>query len=123
LSHHVSHSVLIVEDEPDLRRLLSVVCERAGYEVVTAENGKVGLDAIKTRAFDLVVSDIRMPEFDGLELLQQIRGPLNLKVPVIILTGHRSADEEEAMALGASCVLHKPCTPQTILKKMGEFLT
>ena len=119
----MSQSILIIEDESDLRELLAIVCRRAGYQVVTAENGKVGLDALRGQAFDLVVCDIRMPVLDGYAVLAEMRGPLNLKTPVILLTGFSSTDEQEALNLGASCVLHKPCTPQTILKKIGEFLS
>jgi len=118
----MSQAVLIVEDEPDLRELLAIVCRRAGYQVVTAANGRLGLEAIEKQAFDLVVSDIRMDEVDGLELLQNIRGPLALTMPVILLTGFGGTDEREALALGASAVLHKPCTPQVILKKIAELI-
>lgn len=119
----MSQAILIVEDESDLRELLAIVCRRAGYQVVTANNGKSGLEAFASQDFDLVVSDIKMPVVDGFTLLQEIRGSLNLKIPVILLTGFSSTDEQEALALGANCVLHKPCTPQTILKKIAEFLS
>lgn len=115
-------AILIVEDEGDLRELLAIVCRRAGYQVLTATDGRAGLDTLRANSVDLVVSDIRMPIMDGFALLQEIRTGLKLTLPVILLTGFSHTDEKEAMALGATAVLHKPCTPQTILRKIAELL-
>ena len=78
-------SILVVDDERSMRDFLKILLEKEGNDVVTAENGKAALDAIKKYEFDTVVTDIRMPGMTGIELLEQIKEDLP-DLPVIMIT-------------------------------------
>ncbi|MFN3309635.1 MAG: response regulator, partial [Anaerolineales bacterium] len=78
--------ILIVDDEADLRQTLARILQSAGYEVTTAENGRVALSILNNAALDLVYLDIRMPDTDGLEILKAIHA-YQPDLPVILFTG------------------------------------
>jgi two-component system response regulator PilR (NtrC family) len=85
-------SILVVDDERSMRDFLKILLEKEGHDVVTAENGKAALDAIKKYEFDTVVTDIRMPGMTGIELLEQIKEDLP-DLPVIMITAFASPDD------------------------------
>ena len=76
--------LLIVDDEQSMRELLEHVLAREGYHVETAENGRVALERMKEYAFDLVISDIQMPDMTGIELLEQVRATSPETVVIMI---------------------------------------
>ncbi len=99
--------ILVVEDEPNLRRVLSAQLERAGFAVVTASDGEDGLHRLDD-GFAAIVTDLRMPKVDGMALLRQaaVRVP---DVPVIVITAHGSVDSAvEAVKAGAFDYIEKP---------------
>jgi len=103
--------LLIVEDEQDLREALQSILELAGYEVLTAKNGKDGYDAIMTHLPDLVLCDVNMPELDGFELLSAINQRLSEEIvpPFIFLTAKvMKNDVRRGMNLGADDYIVKP---------------
>jgi DNA-binding NtrC family response regulator len=100
--------VLLVDDEPELRRLLYRTLSRACFDVVAAENGRVALEAARRARFDVVISDVRMPCMGGLELLErlQLEEPT---LPVVLISGSLELrDRPGAIALGAFDFLAKP---------------
>src|SRR5450432_3994145 len=100
--------VLLVDDEPTLRRALGKILTLAGHQVTTAANGQEALAQIEAATFDVIVSDIRMPGMDGMSLLRAIRAR-DLDVPVIFLTGSPTIETAlEAMEYGAFRYLVKP---------------
>jgi len=106
--------VLLVDDERSLARALSKLLELAGCIVVTASEGREALALIATSAFDVIVSDIRMPGVDGLSLLRAIRAT-DLDVPVVFLTGSPTLETAaEAVAYGAFRYLTKPIDGQEL---------
>ena len=78
---------LIVDDEPDILRVLSMSLRADGYEVVAAENGSEGLAAFEKEKPDIVITDIKMPGMDGFEVLDRIKGQ-SPATEVIVITGH-----------------------------------
>ena len=112
-------SILIVDDEPDLREILSFDFERIGYQVDTAAGGTEAFEKFKKRAFDLVITDIRMPLGDGLTLLKDIK-ILKKAIPVICITGFSEVTSATMLEQGASGVFEKPFDRkklhQTVLK-------
>ncbi|MDP8238832.1 MAG: response regulator [Candidatus Hatepunaea meridiana] len=100
--------ILVVEDEKVERNLISEVLETLGYDTVEAENGKIALQMMDENNIDLILSDINMPEMDGLELFRKVREN-NDKIPIILMTGF---DAEEAKKITkdykASALLTKP---------------
>ncbi|MHC4831842.1 MAG: sigma-54-dependent transcriptional regulator, partial [Planctomycetota bacterium] len=101
--------VLVVDDEPNLRRVMSKELARAGFEVATAASGEEALAQLESQPCDVLLLDLKMPGIGGLEVLRRLRRQ-GLGCEVIILTGHGSIDSVvEAMKLGAYDYLTKPC--------------
>ena len=87
-------NILIIDDEKNIREGLSASLEMEGYNTVLAENGKVGLELFAKGDIDLVITDLRMPEVTGEQVMQKILSE-NPGVPVIVLTGHGSIDHDD----------------------------
>ncbi len=101
-------TLLIIDDEKNIRDGLAANFEMEGYNVKTAENGQAGLDLIEKGDIDLVITDLRMPEVSGEEVLKKVTAETP-GIPVIILTGHGSIDSAvDAMRHGAYDFLTKP---------------
>lgn len=101
-------SVLVVDDEPTLRRLLSRWLSDAGFDVTCAENGLVACRLLGDTAFDVILTDVRMPIMTGLELLAKARAAFP-HIPVILISGSAEVGgKAEAVALGAFEFLAKP---------------
>jgi DNA-binding NtrC family response regulator len=106
--------VLIVDDEPVVRAVLTDVLRVEGFEVVAAASGLAALDEVTSDTFSIAILDMRMPGLDGMETLPKLKG-LAPKLPVIMLTGYGSIPSAvEAMRLGASDYLTKPVQPEKI---------
>lgn len=101
--------ILLIDDEADVRNSLSLFLERLGHKVVCAAEGMEGLREFHSQPFDLVITDIRMPEIDGLELLRRIKVIQQSPVDVIVVTGHGDATSAvRALKYGAFDYLQKP---------------
>src|SRR6478609_609952 len=100
--------ILVVDDEPNLRRVLSAQLERDGYDVHTAEDGEQALSILKEHHIDLVITDLRMPRIDGMELLRRTQ-KMDADLPVVMITAHGTVDNAvEALKTGAFDYLTKP---------------
>jgi two-component system response regulator HydG len=120
---HSQRTILLIEDDHEMRKLLELAFTREGYEVVALADGEQALDWLGLCLFDgslarvpaLIVSDVRLPEFGGLELLEGLLCAMD-DVPVILITGFPS-DElyAEAFELGAARVLAKPFDLESLL--------
>lgn len=109
--------ILAVDDEKHIVRLVQVNLERAGYEVVTANDGKEALQKVQDENPDLVVLDVMMPYMDGFEVLQNLRrNPATREIPVIMLTAKaQDADVFKGWQSGVDCYLTKPFNPMELL--------
>jgi CheY-like chemotaxis protein len=106
-------TILLIDDEPSLRLLCKAILEGAGYYVVTAEDGKRGLQLLEYVQTDVIVTDICMPQMDGLELLPRIHG-MHLGNKIIAMSGE--ADYLAiAKQLGVDDTITKPFSPQNLL--------
>ncbi len=112
--------ILVVDDEPNLRRVLSAQLMRDGYDVHTAEDGEQALSVLQENHIDLVITDLRMPRMDGMELLRRALA-LDEELPVIMITAHGTVDNAvEALKTGAFDYITKPfdqAEVRTIVKK------
>ncbi len=100
--------ILVVDDEPNLRRVLSAQLERDGYDVHIAEDGQQGLDLLRDNHIDLVITDLRMPKVDGMELLRRAM-EIDDTLPVVMITAHGTVDNAvEALKTGAFDYITKP---------------
>ncbi len=101
-------TVLVVDDEQAMREFLAVLLEKEGHSVITACDGEQALRKVEEQPLDLVISDVRMPKVDGIELLAGIRAQ-HPHLPVILVTAYASSDSTiQAMQLGADDYLTKP---------------
>ncbi len=106
--------VLVVDDEAGMRRVLEIMLARMNYRTASAANGAEAYALLQQRSFDLVISDLRMPNIDGIELLRKLR-EAGQTVPVIMMTAHGSIESAiEAMRLGACDYLLRPFDVQTL---------
>ncbi len=100
--------ILVVDDDPSLRELLTEFLERGGFEVRTAQDGRAGLNALGECRFDVILSDFRMPGMSGLEMAAIVR-QTDPTIPIILITGDAYTLESEAVArAGITRVLPKP---------------
>jgi len=116
--------ILVVDDEPHIRRVLSAILGNRGYDVIMASDGLQGLDELGTEDVDLVILDLMMPGANGLEILSRIRtDPQRAETPVIILTAKgQDTDREAALAGGANDFLTKPFSPKKLIARIEEIL-
>ena len=113
--------VLVVDDEPQIRRFLDISLRAQGYRVETAENGEAGVRAMAAHGADLVVLDLGLPDIDGHEVLRRLREWS--QVPVIVLTVR--ADEQEKVAVldaGANDYVTKPFGVQELMARIRALL-
>ena len=118
--------ILIIEDDNEVREYLESVISRAGYEVVSAENGKEGVKLFQENPVDLVVTDIIMPEKDGIETIMDLRRANPALMVIAISGGGRSEPENylhSARLLGANRTMKKPFTNQEMLDTIKELLS
>src|SRR5690242_4496861 len=102
-------SVLVVDDEADLREIIAFDFEAAGYNVREAHNGSEALEIVKKESIDAVVSDIRMPVMGGLELLKNLRKLNSNPSPVVVfVSGYSDVTPEEAYHFGSEGIFAKP---------------
>jgi len=109
-----SRKVLVVDDDPAVRKSIDRVLTDKGYAVITAQDGEEALRKLNEEKYDLVYTDIRMPGMDGLEVAEQVKARKPW-TPVVIITGYGTeAAEARAKAAGVSSFVHKPLSPEMI---------
>ncbi len=119
------HRILLAEDEPHIRRILSTLFEGPNFELEIVHDGAAAIRALRSESpYHLILLDIVMPEASGLDVLREIRTlPRRAGTPVIVLTGKgQDADRQEAFALGADEFLTKPFSPKKLLTLVDELL-
>ncbi len=117
-------TVLVIDDDPHIRRVLRKTIEREGHSVVEAEDGKVALRRFVGEPADLVITDIYMPEMDGFEFLMRIRETFpETKLVAMSGGGVIAADDvlKAASALGAVAVIQKPFGLDVVRKILSTF--
>jgi CheY-like chemotaxis protein len=117
--------VLVIEDNPDWRELLSMTIRRLGHDVVLAGTGKEGVaQALQTRP-DLILMDVGLPEMDGEEATAQIKAnPATRHIPIVIQTAYGfGATAKRAMEAGAEEIMHKPISILDIQKLLIKYLS
>jgi two-component system, OmpR family, alkaline phosphatase synthesis response regulator PhoP len=119
-----TEKILVADDEVQYVDVISYKFRNAGFEVITAANGREALELVKKECPDLVIMDYQMPEMDGLELCMEIRKDPKLShTPVILLTAYGMIiDEQEQKKAKISVLMPKPFSPRELLAKARELL-
>lgn len=117
-------TVLVIDDENYINRLVQFNLKEDGYDVITASGGREGLELIRKRRPDLVILDIAMPEFDGFAVLEKIREDEKLKnTPVLVLTAKVMEEvESRARSLGALGFITKPFSPADLTVRVRKII-
>lgn len=115
-------TILIVDDEPDLREAIAFDFKRKGYNVLTAGSGREALAMLETKPVHLVLSDVRMPNGDGIELLDKIKEKNTLLPVVMLITGFSDISLEEAYDKGADAVFAKPFDRKALHEAVARAL-
>jgi two-component system phosphate regulon response regulator PhoB len=117
-------TILVVEDDPDIRELISYNLGKEGYTVAGAENGELALRIIGTTNPDLILLDIMLPGADGLDVLRSLKGdPATAKIPVILATAKsEDGDIVTGLELGADDYMTKPFSPKVLIARIRALL-
>jgi two-component system chemotaxis response regulator CheY len=117
-------TILIVDDSASMRQLVTFALNDAGYDVVAAVDGKDALSKAGDGAVDMVVTDLNMPEMDGLELIRQLRSQPSYKfTPIVMLTTEsQETKKQEGKTAGASGWIVKPFTPEQLVGVVKRFI-
>ncbi|MEW5745916.1 MAG: response regulator [Nitrospirota bacterium] len=120
----MSKNILIVDDSASMRQLVSFALKDAGYEVTAAVNGKDAVDKLSGATIDMVITDLNMPEMDGIELIKQLRAKPGCKfTPVLMLTTEsQESKKQEGKQAGASGWIVKPFTPEQLVETVRKFV-
>ncbi|MGV1757278.1 response regulator [Rhizobium sp. P44RR-XXIV] len=120
----MSANILTVDDSASIRLTTRIALTNAGYAVTEAVDGADGLGKMKTGNFDLIVTDLNMPNMDGLTMIRGLRQlPAYMGTPVIFLTTESDGDlKQQAKAAGATGWLTKPFDPETLIKIVRKVL-
>ena len=117
----MSKHVLVIDDEPNMRHMITVVLEKAGYAVLDAADGEDALSLLKSKAPDIILCDIRMPRMDGLTFLKQL-AERGIDTTTVVMSAYGTIDTAvEAMKLGAADYISKPFKPDEILLKLVQI--
>ncbi len=108
--------VLIVDDEPDICDCLSMLLEAKGHQTTKTYSGLEGLEAVDKESYDLIISDIRMPECDGIEFLEKLKLKTTPLPPFIYMSGFSEITKEEVLANGAIDLVKKPIRFAELIK-------
>ncbi|MGE5270979.1 MAG: response regulator [Thiohalocapsa sp.] len=117
-------TIIVVDDEPDLRRLVRYVLEDAGHTVIEFVDGRGAIEHLKRESADLLITDIFMPNFEGLETIRMVR-TLRPELPILAISGllnERSDYLGVAARFGADATLRKPFEPSELIEAAALLL-
>jgi len=117
--------ILVIDDDPVLRRVITLALEKAGHSVLRCENGRKAIDFLEHEHADLLITDIIMPEMDGVETLRAARR-LQPDLPILAISGGGSFDPADylgiARAFGATDIMPKPFRPADLIERVEKLL-
>ena len=116
--------VLIVDDDPDILRLVSYNLKQAGFDAVTATTGRKALETVQDRPPDLIILDVMLPDVDGMEVCRTLRGHDNSRrIPILMLTARgEEIDRVVGFELGADDYVMKPFSPRELVLRVKSIL-
>lgn len=118
------HSILLVDDDPDLRTMLDFILSRGGYTVYLAASAEQAIQSLETTIPDLFLIDVMMPGMDGFTLTEYLRArPKTAQHPILLLSARTDSESvSEGLARGANAYLTKPTSMPEIITRVREFL-
>jgi len=116
--------ILVVDDSAVIRQVEETVLVKAGYEVASANGGKEALGKMEAAAFNLILTDLNMPDIDGVALIKQIRASTKHRlIPVVMITTEsKDTKKQEGKSAGATAWMVKPFTPEQLLSVVKRII-
>ena len=117
--------ILIVEDEADMQYALTLLLEGSGYAVISASDGKQGLDKARSEKPDLIILDLMLPKIEGYKVCRMLKFDEKYKhIPIIMLTARaQEKDKATGIQVGANCYVTKPFQSDALVEKIKELIT
>jgi CheY-like chemotaxis protein len=114
--------ILVVDDEVINQKIIGSILKSAGYDVDIASDGVIALMQIAKEKYDLILSDIAMPNLDGYQMLEYMKQH-DINIPLIFLSGHTSSEhEEKGLKMGAAEYIKKPVDPKLLILRIAKIL-
>lgn len=118
----MNKKILVIDDSPTLRKLLRHYLQKKGYSVDAAHNGRVGLECIAEKTFDMIILDMDMPVMNGAQVLERLKEMENFNTPILILSADKHDESKSTgISLGAYCYMTKPFKPPEVVERIEEF--
>ena len=120
----MARKILLVEDNPQNRYLVTFLLEKNGYEVVVAEDGEEAITAVSEHVPDLILMDVQLPKLDGYEATRRIKSDERFaKIPLVALTAHSmKGDRGKAMSAGCDDYVTKPVDADQLISRIKDLL-
>jgi DNA-binding NtrC family response regulator len=115
-------TILIVDDEPGIRTMVQFELSQQGHDIVTADSGATALELLKTKKVDLILTDMRMPQMDGLDLVVQVRKSHPV-LPIILMTGFVEDRVHKVQEYNLAATLNKPFTIDQLAEVVEKTLS
>lgn len=120
----MSKTIITVDDAQTMRKMIRFTLQSTGHEIIEAADGAEALNTLKNRPVDLIITDVNMPNMDGIELTRKLRGsPLHARTPIVLLTTEASAEKKnQGRAAGATGWIVKPFNQKQLLDIVTKIL-
>lgn len=121
----MNRTVLVVDDEPDIRLMLGALFTVSGYDVLQAPTGREALDLLEEHDTDVVLLDLRLPDIDGWEVLRRMRAEVRTAdIPVVVVSAY-AGDDARSTAAGLGCmdVFHKPFQSARLVETIDRLVS
>ena len=121
---NMAKTIMVVDDAKSMRGLISMTLQSAGYDVIEACDGQDALEKIDGQKVNMVISDLNMPNMNGIELIKNLKqNPKYKFLPIVMLTTEsEDSKKKEGQAAGAKAWMVKPFKPDTVLKVVGKII-
>ena len=119
----VTEKILVVDDSSDTREMMTKLLEIESFNVVTAEDGRAGFDAAKAERPDMIITDINMPNLNGIEMIRLLRAEVEfVSVPIMAITAYGQSVAKEAIDAGADHAATKPIDFDSLIRGIRQLL-
>jgi len=124
MAEETSKKILVVDDEPDVASLLTLMLKSQGYDVITARDGQEALEKARNQNPDLILLDVMLPKMDGYKVARMLKFDENFShIPIILLTAKiQEKDRQTGLEMGANDYVTKPFDTGSLLSKIKEML-
>jgi DNA-binding response OmpR family regulator len=119
----VTEKILVVDDSSDTREMMTKLLELESFDVITAEDGRIGFDTAKAEHPDIIITDINMPNLNGIEMIRLLRSEVDFSsVPIMAITAYGQNVAQEAVEAGADQATTKPIEFDSLIRGIRQLL-